>query len=68
MQSSNNKCKFGVQGNAKGNVQYWVGSQDIVDIITSAIKMYGSGGKVGAKGVMTCKGDVARQQVEWGLY
>ena len=69
VQSSNNACKFGVQaGDQHGNVDFLIGSQDIVDIITSAIQMFGSSGKVGAKGVMSCKGDVNGQQVNWGLY
>ena len=62
-------CKFGVQGlNKKGNVDFHVGAQDIVDIITESIKRFGGSGKVGAKGQMDCKGTVNSQDVEWGLY
>ena len=63
------ECKFGVRGTViNGNIDFHVGSQDIVDIITSAIQMYGGGGKVGAKGTMSCRGTVKGQAVEWGLY
>jgi hypothetical protein len=46
-------CKFGIQGlNKKGNVDFNIGAQDIVDIITTSIQMFGGGGKIGAKGDM----------------
>lgn len=63
-------CKFGVQGRSKnGNIDFHVGAQDIVDVIKSAISQFGgSGTVVGAKGVMSCKGDVSTVPVEWGLY
>jgi hypothetical protein len=62
-------CKFGVQGKSiNGNIDFHVGAQDIVNIITSAIKQFGGGGVVGAKGDFNCKGDVSTVPVEWGLY
>lgn len=62
-------CRFGVEGtNIKGNVSFNVGAQDIVDIIRDAIKMFGSTGRVGAKGKMQCSGNIKKQDVEWGLY
>jgi hypothetical protein len=62
-------CKFGVQGTViNGNVNFFVGSQDIVDIITSAVQQFGGSGKVGAKGDTSCKGTVKGQAVTWGLY
>jgi Ecp2-like pathogen effector protein (putative necrosis-inducing factor) len=62
-------CNFGVQGDGKnGNIDFHVGSQDIVDIINSSIQMFGGSGKVGAKGEMSCKGDVKGQNVNWGIY
>lgn len=62
-------CKFGIQGNnKKGNINFHIGAQDIVDVITQAVNQYGGGGKVGAKGVMSCRGDVNGQDVTWGLY
>jgi hypothetical protein len=62
-------CAFGVQGQGKnGNVDFYIGAQDIVDIITDSVRQFGGSGKVGAKGVMSCDGTVKGQQVEWGLY
>lgn len=62
-------CNFGVQATElKGNVDFSVGAQDIVDIITESIKQFGGGGKVGAKGDMSCNGNIKGQGVEWGLY
>lgn len=63
------ECKFGVQGQGKnGNVHFKVGAQDIVDIINDSIQRFGGSGRVGAKGVMSCRGNVEGQDVEWGLY
>ncbi|KAH8885958.1 glycoside hydrolase family 18 protein [Thozetella sp. PMI_491] len=62
-------CKFGVQGKSiNGNIDFHIGAQDIVDIITDAINQFGGSGKIGAKGEMSCKGDVSTVPVEWGLY
>lgn len=62
-------CRFGVQGKAQnGNVDYFIGGQDIVDIIRDSINKFGSSGRVGAKGRMSCRGNVHGQLVEWGLY
>ncbi|GIJ90274.1 hypothetical protein Asppvi_009228 [Aspergillus pseudoviridinutans] len=62
-------CAFGVQGQGKkGNIDFNVGAQDIVDVTTDSVRQFGGSGKVGAKGVMSCDGTVMVQQVEWGLY
>ncbi len=62
-------CHFGVTGtNIKGNVSFNVGAQDIVDIIKDAIKQFGSGDRIGAKGSMQCGGNIKKQDVDWGLY
>ncbi|KAL4745304.1 hypothetical protein BDW72DRAFT_211523 [Aspergillus terricola var. indicus] len=62
-------CAFGVQGIGKdGNIDYYIGAQDIVDIITDSVNKFGGSGKVGAKGEMECDGTVKDQTVEWGLY
>ncbi|KAK3500592.1 hypothetical protein B0T13DRAFT_535440 [Neurospora crassa] len=62
-------CKFGIQGlNKHGNGWFHVGAQDIVDIITDSINKFGGSGRVGAKGLMDCKGNINSQDVEWGLY
>lgn len=63
------ECKFVVQGQGKnGNIDFHVGAQDIVDIINDSIQKFGGIGRVGAKGVMSCRGTVKGQDVEWGLY
>ena len=63
-------CAVGFQsldvGN--GNINYHVGSQDVVDIIHESIDRFAWNGKVGAKGHMKCKGTVGPQPIEWGLY
>ncbi|KAL6887059.1 glycoside hydrolase family 18 protein [Trichoderma evansii] len=62
-------CNFGVDNSGvTGDVTYYTGSQDIVNIITQSIALYGGGGQVGAKGYMECAGDAGSQYVEWGLY
>jgi len=63
------ECKFGVTGKGrKGNSNFDVGAQDVVDIIKDAVRQFGGGGKVGAKGTMQCNGNIKQQKVEWGLY
>ncbi|KAM0453130.1 hypothetical protein ACHAPV_009086 [Trichoderma viride] len=62
-------CHFGVDNSGvTGDVTYYTGSQDIVNIITQSIALYGGGDQVGAKGYMECAGDAGSQYVEWGLY
>jgi hypothetical protein len=62
-------CNFGVDNSGvSGDVTYHTGSQDIVNIITQSIALYGGGGQVGAKGFMECAGDAGSQYVSWGLY
>lgn len=63
-------CAFGVESKsgADGNVMYQVGAQDIIDLINESISKFGGSGKVGAKGVMDCKGNVHDTTIEWGLY
>lgn len=62
-------CNFGVDNSGvTGDVTYHTGTQDIVNIITQSIALYGGGGQVGAKGYMECAGDTGSQSVEWGLY
>jgi hypothetical protein len=54
--------------NKHSSVDFHIGAQDIVDIITESISRLGGSGKVGAKGRMDCKGNLNSQDVEWGLY
>lgn len=62
-------CSFGVTGKGrKGNSNFDVGAQDVIDIIRDSVKMYGTTGKVGAKGTMQCNGNIKKQFVEWGIY
>jgi Pathogen effector len=62
-------CNFGVQNvGVTGDVTFYTGSQDIVNIITEATSQYTWDGLVGAQGTMKCGGDAGSQQVEWGLY
>ena len=63
------RCRFGVTGlNKKGNIDFHVGTQDIIDIINDSINKFGGSGRVGSKGRMSCRGTVKGQDVEWGLY
>lgn len=65
-------CAFGIQrtGGTGGAVMFKVGGQDVIDIINESIKRFGGGGRVGAKGVMSCAGTTVntRVNVEWGIY
>lgn len=63
-------CAFGIQGQGSpvGNVDFTIGNQDIIDIITTSINMFGGSGQVGAKGTMSCSGNAASQNVLWGIY
>ncbi|ERS96515.1 hypothetical protein HMPREF1624_06719 [Sporothrix schenckii ATCC 58251] len=62
-------CNFGIQAtDLHGNAQYQIQAQDIVDIVTESVKLFGGSGKVGAKGYMDCDGNVNSQDVLWGLY
>jgi hypothetical protein len=62
-------CNFGVQNSGvTGDVTFYTGTQDIVNIINEAISLYASNGLVGATGYMQCGGDAGGQNVQWGLY
>ncbi|KAI7774988.1 Killer toxin subunits alpha/beta [Diaporthe eres] len=65
-------CRFGIErtGGTGGAVEFRVGGQDVIDVINEAIKRFGGGGRVGAKGVMPCSGTTAgtKVNVEWGIY
>lgn len=67
--ASAGSCRFGAKArNQRGNVVFTVGAQDVVDIITEAVSMYGSNGKIGAQGNMACDGNVNSQDMNWGIY
>ncbi|KAI2477077.1 Hce2 domain containing protein [Pyrenophora tritici-repentis] len=62
-------CSFGVEATEQnGNTDFAVGGQDVIDIMNDAVKRFGSGGKVGAKGNMPCNGNIKQQGVKWGIY
>jgi hypothetical protein len=62
-------CSFGVEASkTTGNANFKVGGQDVIDTINNAINKFGGGGKIGAKGYMSCSGNVKGQDVTWGIY
>ncbi|KAI0182679.1 chitinase [Xylaria flabelliformis] len=63
-------CQFGVErsGSLNGNANFIVGNRDVIDVITSSVNMFGGSGRVGAKGTMSCQGNIKGQSVLWGLY
>ncbi|KAF3225838.1 hypothetical protein TWF106_001711 [Orbilia oligospora] len=65
-------CAFGIErtGGTGGAVEFKVGGQDVIDVINDAVKRFGSSGRVGARGVMSCDGTTAGTHVNvlWGLY
>lgn len=62
-------CKFGIEATeVNGNANYVVGGQYVIDIINEAVRRFGGSGKVGAKGDMSCNGNIKSQAVKWGLY
>jgi hypothetical protein len=67
--ASHGSCSFGVQATkTDGNVNFVVGGQDVIDIISESIARFGGSGKVGAKGSVNCNGNVKSQPIEWGIY
>jgi hypothetical protein len=65
-------CAFGVTWNGSNQAStYYIGNQDIIDLIHSSINMFQWNGLVGSKGVMNCKSDeegASGGNVLWGLY
>jgi GH18 family chitinase len=65
-------CRFGVEATWVGdNADFMVGGQDVIDIINDAVRMFGSTGRVGARGYMDCKATSLHkpwQGVLWGIY
>lgn len=58
-------CHFGVEATkVNGNVNFKFGGQDVIDIINDSIKKFGSDGRVGAKGTLSCNGNVKKQEVK----
>ncbi|KAK0735327.1 putative necrosis-inducing factor-domain-containing protein [Apiosordaria backusii] len=57
-------CAFGVEIDQDWASFQYVGAWDIRDLIRDSINKFASGGKVGAKGAMTC----GVKHTEWGLF
>ncbi|KAB5583322.1 putative necrosis-inducing factor-domain-containing protein [Coniochaeta sp. 2T2.1] len=50
---------------------FFVGNQDIIDLVNSSVQMFGSRGKVAAQGEMECvsyAGNDHRTHVQWAIY
>ncbi|KAL2167458.1 hypothetical protein VTG60DRAFT_1209 [Thermothelomyces hinnuleus] len=63
------ECRFGVEATEQtGNADFKVGGQDVIDIINDTVKKFGGSGRVGAKGDMSCNGNIKGQAVKWGIY
>ena len=67
--ASHASCHFGVETTkVDGNVNSVVGGQEVIYIINDAIAQFGNkDGLVGAKGEMSCNGNVHDQAVLWGI-
>lgn len=61
-------CAFGVEkDNESGDLFYYVGNDDIIHILESAMALWGSD-KVGAKGWMSCSALIEPPTIKWGIY
>jgi hypothetical protein len=67
---SHDSCRFGVEatGSTTPNAVFWIGGQDVIDIINEAIKKFGGSGRVSAYGEMACNGNIQHQSMKWGIY
>ncbi|KAH7024975.1 uncharacterized protein B0I36DRAFT_251289 [Microdochium trichocladiopsis] len=62
-------CRFSVRASKiNGNIVFYVGGQDVIDIIKEAVKQYGKSGKVAAGGNFDCGGSAVKQYAEWKIY
>ena len=63
-------CRFGIEATSPTtpNAVFWVGGQDVIDIINDAVKKFGGGGRVSAYGDMSCNGNLQQQNMKWGIY
>ncbi|KAK2017810.1 hypothetical protein LZ32DRAFT_614113 [Colletotrichum eremochloae] len=65
-------CAFGANIMNIWPPQAWIGGKDLADIIGTSVRLYGGGGRLGAKGDMPCQDRVTQGGGEidtfWGLY
>lgn len=62
-------CVFAVEAaNVKGNFKFWVGGQDVIDLINDTVNKFSRDGRVAAYGHMQCKGNVKDQRTKWSIY
>ncbi|KAF4439699.1 glycosylhydrolase family 18-6 [Fusarium austroafricanum] len=62
-------CALGVEATiGDGNVDFYVGGEDVQDFINTAIEKYSKDGKIGATGDVKCKGNSKEQPVHWAIY
>lgn len=63
-------CAFGAEARhlPDGNQHFWLGGQDMIDLIRSAANKFGDGKRMGGKGNMDCDGDNMVEQVQWSIY
>jgi hypothetical protein len=61
-------CAFGVQANHVGSPFFYVGNEDIIDVINTSIQKFSWNGLVGAKGFMWCNPLTLSPGTDWGLY
>lgn len=65
---SANGCKFSFRASKiNGNSVFYVGGQNVIDLIEKSVKDYAKDGKVSASGHMTCGGSAVKQWTEWKL-
>jgi hypothetical protein len=70
IKDSYESCRFGVEatGSTTPNAVFWIGGQDVIDIINEAIRQFGGSGRVSAYGEMACNGNIQHQSMKWGIY
>ncbi|KAI0600570.1 putative necrosis-inducing factor-domain-containing protein [Biscogniauxia sp. FL1348] len=59
-------CRFGVDTSNFFGAH--VGNKDIVDVVSTALSLFPSGGRVGAYGEMGCENSFVTAGTRWGLY
>ncbi|KAK1762199.1 putative necrosis-inducing factor-domain-containing protein [Phialemonium atrogriseum] len=65
-------CYFGIRPKtaADAGITYawYIGTQDIQDLIRDSISQFGKKGRVSVEGDMSCKNDESVMDVHWGIY